>query len=367
MASTVQSTSSDPLSDVRPATPEEAREQIRVLLHPKYDNYDFPFEDPGNEPDPRHFGWLTKNEIGQLEKLRASLEAKNYIRRLDTLTLLRFLRARGMDAEQAEAMFIASEEWRMKENVDELPATFVYDKRDEIFQYYPQYYHKTDKDGRPLYIEELGKIDLTAMNRIIGGTEEEAGNEMRKNLIVEYEKLADPRLPACSRKAGKLIETCCTIMDAKGVGYFIQPSIISFVQSAMKLSQDNYPERLGKLYVINTNWAITAAWKVCSVFLDAVTKDKIHVGSSIEELKKQIPEENLPEYFGGKCRCEGKLGCRGSNAGPWNEAQYQSPKKTGEKLEDVASNVGAQHGPTSETKMERDAATVGAENAAEAS
>jgi hypothetical protein len=57
----------------------------------------------------------------------------------------------------------------------------------------------TKQDGRPVYIEKLGKIDLNQMYKIT------TADRMLKNLVCEYEKLADPRLPACSRKAGKLL------------------------------------------------------------------------------------------------------------------------------------------------------------------
>lgn len=82
---------------------------------------------------------------------------------------------------------------------------FVYTEKPQVFEFYPQYYHKTDKDGRPVYIEQLGKIDLTKLAKIT------TDDRMLQNLVVEYEKLADPRLPACSRKSGVLLETCCTI------------------------------------------------------------------------------------------------------------------------------------------------------------
>lgn len=82
---------------------------------------------------------------------------------------------------------------------------FEYTEKPQVFEFYPQYYHKTDKDGRPVYIEQLGKIDLTKLAKIT------TDDRMLQNLVVEYEKLADPRLPACSRKSGVLLETCCTI------------------------------------------------------------------------------------------------------------------------------------------------------------
>lgn len=51
--------------------------------------------------------------------------------------------------------FIDSEEWRKTYagvGVEELVRTFDYKERPEVFQFYPQYYHKTDKVRlHPLY------------------------------------------------------------------------------------------------------------------------------------------------------------------------------------------------------------------------
>lgn len=176
--------------------------------------------------------------------------------------------------------------------------------------YYPQYYHKTDKDGRPVYIEQLGKVDLEAMRKIT--TDE----RMLQNLVVEYEKVTDPRLPACSRKSGHLLETCCTIMDFKGVGISKASQVYGYVQKASELSQNYYPERLGKFYIINAPWGFSGAFAVVKRFLDPVTVAKIHVlGSGYQkELKEQIPVENLPTEFGGTCECKG--GCQLSDEGP---------------------------------------------------
>ena len=190
-----------------------------------------------------------------------------------------------------------------------------------MFEYYPQYYHKTDKDGRPVYIEQLGKIDLNAMYKIT------TGDRMLQNLVVEYEKVADPRLPACSRKAGKLLETCCTIMDLKGVGISKVSSVYGYVRSASAISQDHYPERLGKLYLINAPWGFSGVWSVVKGFLDPVTVNKIHIlgGGYHSELLGQIPSENLPKQFGGTCECSG--GCEFSDMGPWQEKQWAKPPK----------------------------------------
>jgi len=41
--------------------------------------------------------------------------------------------------------FIDCEKWRKEFGTDELPRTFEYKEKPKVFEYYPQYYHKTDK------------------------------------------------------------------------------------------------------------------------------------------------------------------------------------------------------------------------------
>lgn len=237
-------------------------------------------------------------------------------------------------------MFVDSEKWRSEfgGGVENLTRTFDYKEKPQVFAYYPQYYHKTDKDGRPLYIEQLGKIDLRKMREIT--TDE----RMLQNLVVEYEKMADPRLPACSRKSGHLLETSCSILDLKGVGISTASSVYGYLQQTSAVSQNYYPERLGKMYIINAPWGFAGVFSVVKRFLDPVTVAKIHVlGSGYEkELLAQVPAENLPSIFGGKCKCEG--GCALSDAGPWQEAQWTKPPKWAKKGDEIKDTPSQSHG-----------------------
>lgn len=188
------------------------------------------------------------------------------------------------------------------------------------------------QDGRPVYIEQLGKVDLNAMYKIT------TAERMLQNLAVEYEKLADPRLPACSRKADSLLETCCSIMDLKGVGISKVPSVYGYLKQASAMSQNYYPERLGRLYLINAPWGFSSVFSVVKGFLDPVTVEKIHVlGSGYQkELLAQVPAENLPVIFGGKCECEG--GCALSDKGPWTDPQWTKEPKWAQKADDTIKN-----------------------------
>ncbi|KAF2641442.1 SEC14 cytosolic factor [Massarina eburnea CBS 473.64] len=300
-----------------------------LKLDPKYDDYDFPTTAP--TPQNGHPGHTTPEQDAQVLQLRTALEQTGHTKNLDTLTLLRFLRARKFNVDLAKQMFTECEKWRASYadvGVEELVRTFEYKERADIFNYYPQYYHKTDKDGRPVYIESLGKVDLPAMAKIT------STERMIQNLVCEYEKMADPRLPACARKSGYLLETSCSILDLKGVGISKATSVYGYLQSVSAISQNYYPERLGKLYVINAPWGFAGVFSIVKKFLDPVTVSKIHVlGSGYEkELLAQVPSENLPKQFGGKCECPG--GCQLSDAGPWEDPAFTKAPKWAKKAED---------------------------------
>lgn len=79
-------------------------------------------------------------------------------------------------------------------------------------KYYPQFYHKTDRDGRPVYIEQMGKLDITALYKVT------TQDRQLHRLVDEYEQFLGKRLPACSEEAGSLVETSCTILDLKNAG-----------------------------------------------------------------------------------------------------------------------------------------------------
>ena len=183
---------------------------------------------------------------------------------------------------------------------------------------------------------------------------------MLQSLVVEYEKVAEPRLPACSRKADQLLETCCTIMDMKGVGLSKANSVYSYIQRASAISQNYYPERLGKLYVINAPWGFSTVFSFIKGFLDPVTVQKIHIlGSSYQtELLKQVPKENLPESLGGTCHCDG--GCMMSDMGPWKDPKWARPaaweKDAPAKIQTSGPPATAQEGQ--ESKLGTDSTSV---------
>ena len=74
----------------------------QMELDPKYDHYDFPTTSP--ESKSGHPGHTTKEQDAAVHQLRMMLEQAGYHERLDTLSMLRFLRARKFNAEMSKQM-----------------------------------------------------------------------------------------------------------------------------------------------------------------------------------------------------------------------------------------------------------------------
>lgn len=72
-------------------------------IDPKYDHFDFPTSAP--TPQAGHPGYTTPEQDAQVFQLRKQLEEAGCKERLDTLTLLRFLRARKFNVEASKAMY----------------------------------------------------------------------------------------------------------------------------------------------------------------------------------------------------------------------------------------------------------------------
>jgi hypothetical protein len=116
------------------------------------------------------------DQQAKLEKLRTEVHNAGYLDRADDATLvtllsavtkgiltiqLRYLRARKFDVNKALHMFVDCEKWRVEFGVEELKHTFHFDEREKVNQYYPQYYHKTDKVS--LLIDLVDEVWTTSL------------------------------------------------------------------------------------------------------------------------------------------------------------------------------------------------------------
>ena len=128
----------------------------------------------------------------------------------DDAFLLRFLRVKKFNIQDTFTMFENYLTWRRNEDVDDI-LTFAYPEVQALKASYPHGYHQVDKLGRPIYIECIGRLDLSI---IMQNTTEK---RMLRYYIREYERFILERLPAASDAAGRRIESSLAIIDLSGL------------------------------------------------------------------------------------------------------------------------------------------------------
>lgn len=251
---------------------------------------------------------LTAEEQKTLEQFRTQVPGH-----WEDQVLVRFLRARKFDMGKSLEMFNKYLSWRAENDVDNI-SSFQFDEVDQLKRIYPHGFHKTDKFGRLIYIEQYGLINMDQIHQIT--TEE----RLIRYYIREYESMVKIRIPACCRAAGVPVEQSLTILDLGGSSTkLMKKSVYNFVKLASGIAQDYYPEILGKMFIVNSPTLFSIAWKVIKPWIDERTQKKITIeGSKYQKkLLELVEPQNLPEFLGGTCRCYG--GCLSSDPGPWRD------------------------------------------------
>ncbi|KAF8158167.1 CRAL-TRIO domain-containing protein [Crassisporium funariophilum] len=263
-----------------------------------------------------------------LQTFRHELYTEGILQDGDTLgtddeTLLRFLRARKFDLAQSKKMLKDCQHWRKTVEgvgIDELYRRidpFDYPEREAVFDCWPMWFHKTDKQGRPLNIHFFGGMDLNKLYKSC------TPEKHWQTVIVNAESLAREVLPAAARKAGKPIGTCLVIVDLQGFGLGAFWQMKSLARSSFQISQDYYPETMGQLAIVNAPSTFTIIWSAIKPWLSKETAAKVDVlGSNYKRvLLDLVDAENLPSSLGGACTCAEEGGCHLSGAGPWQDGR----------------------------------------------
>ncbi|XP_074317141.1 uncharacterized protein LOC141653315 [Silene latifolia] len=224
----------------------------------------------------------TLKEQQNLSLMRAYLESHDpSSKEVDDLTLRRFLRARNLDVEKAALFFLKYQNWRNsfvpKGYISE--AEIQYDlAQNKVFL------GGLDKKKRRVAVIYGSRH---TQNSKAGGLD-----EFKRFCVYLLDKII------ASIPDGQ--EKFVAIANLKGFGY--SNSDIRGYLGAFSILQDCYPERLGKLFLVDAPKLFMIMWKMIYPFIDNNTKSKIEFVDT-KQLKSTLleimEESQLPDIYGG--------------------------------------------------------------------
>ncbi|KAJ1637379.1 CRAL-TRIO domain-containing protein [Pavlovales sp. CCMP2436] len=226
--------------------------------------------------------------IQMRSKLREALRAEGVYRAwLDNNhAMMRFMRARQFHFDKTLLMLRNCLLWRVEKGVDTVLSTWKFTERLQVKRFYQYTHHRTDKMGRVLYIEHVGKIDFTELNKVIG----------LPRLLESF--IYDAELTA-TRKIFTILD-----MDGFRISQF-DSNVREYLKAVTQWGNDYYPEQLGQMFIVNAPVAFRAVWAFIKPLLDPKTQSKIRIFSTGEkahatrELLHFVDARNLPTLYGG--------------------------------------------------------------------
>ncbi|KIZ04390.1 SEC14 cytosolic factor [Monoraphidium neglectum] len=241
------------------------------------------------------------DEATGLRELERRLRESGAFERVqhDPTVLIRFLAAGGRDPKKAAGLVEAMLRWRTDSGIDRLVREFEFAERGVCMEAYPQGYHKTDKKGRPVYIQQLGRADI---DTVMAVTTEQRLVSLH---IQEVEKLFGVILPACNALAGAAprataaappaVRGTCSVLDLSGVGFGSLIKAKRLLTLFLALDAAYFPDTIDAMLVIGAPSWFSGVLAAMRALLTPEQQARMEVipGDYRPRLRELIGAENL--------------------------------------------------------------------------
>nr|XP_037280614.1 SEC14-like protein 2 [Rhipicephalus microplus] len=192
--------------------------------------------------------------------------------------LLKWLRARKFDLDDAMKMLREHIAWRKKYQVD----TFLDDYK----------------------VPEAGLLEAASRSDFI------------RHLIYILETQEELKRRISLQNGGRRVETMYVVIDMEGFSFWQLSSIevVSTITEAVRIYEANYPEILEVAYVINAPSLFPMLWNIVKPLLSPRTISKVNIFGKDgwkDVLAARFDVESLPAHWGGRLRGpDGDARCR---------------------------------------------------------
>eukprot|EP00518_Triparma_eleuthera_P005816 CAMPEP_0182466628 /NCGR_PEP_ID=MMETSP1319-20130603/12406_1 /TAXON_ID=172717 /ORGANISM="Bolidomonas pacifica, Strain RCC208" /LENGTH=726 /DNA_ID=CAMNT_0024666647 /DNA_START=16 /DNA_END=2196 /DNA_ORIENTATION=+ len=190
----------------------------------------------------------------------------------------------------AEKRWAITSAWRKRENIDTIilqPHPYY----NEIKRCYPHFYCRTDLTNQQIaYYERPGFLQLKRLEEIGVPT-----MVWHYNFQIEF----------CWTYMSTMGEQTRTLsgVDVQNVGlYDLKGVVKEFLAAISKISQEHYPERAGKICVLNAPGWFSMLWNVIKLTLHPNTQKKVFIlseSAAKKTMKTLIDHESVPTEYGG--------------------------------------------------------------------
>ncbi|XP_065302712.1 SEC14-like protein 2 isoform X1 [Dermacentor albipictus] len=241
---------------------------------------------------------LSASEQATLEQFRETVADLSPPSREDWY-LLKWLRARKFNVDDAKKMLREHIAWRKKHQVDTILEDY---KVPTLFlKYCPGGFVECGLGGQPVYITPVGSTDIKGL------LEAAPRSDLLRHLIYILETQEELKRRISLQNGGHRIDTMYFVADMEGFSFWQLSSIevVSAITESVRLYEANYPEILEEAFVINAPSLFPVLWNIVKPLLSQRTISKINIFGKDgwrDVLASRFDVERLPAHWGGRLR-----------------------------------------------------------------